>query len=89
MAIGALLALGPVFGLLGTAGWMARAFSLIGRPGITDPRDLSFAIHGVLLSGIVGVLLFPIGVVIFVSCLVMYLRGRGLDTNSSPRRLPD
>jgi biopolymer transport protein ExbB/TolQ len=72
--LGGILAFSPLFGLLGTAFAMGRAFSLLGHSGVSDPKALSANISGAFLSTAIGVVLCPVGVVVFAVFLIFYLR---------------
>lgn len=74
MAIGALLMLSPLFGMLGTFFGMKRAFDILGSSGVGDPSALSASIGDTLIFTAAGVLLFPLGAVILTLSLVCFLR---------------
>ena len=74
--VGALLILAPAFGLLGTAFGMAHAFWLLHTSGVGQPDALSADIGGVLTSTAIGILLCPIGIILFALSLIFYLRAR-------------
>jgi biopolymer transport protein ExbB/TolQ len=84
MVLGAMLAFSPVFGLLGTVIPMAHAFSLLGHSGVADPKALSVDIGGVLLSTTMGVVLCPVGLVLFVVSLIFYLRTTNVPALTAP-----
>jgi len=71
---GIILILSPLFGLLAAAIGMGHAFSLLGHPGISDPKAVSADIGGVLVSTAVGLILCPVGVILFTVSLIFYLR---------------
>ena len=84
IVIGSLLTLSPLIGLLGTVFGMTRAFKTLGSSGIADPQALSSDISVTLYSTAAGVFLLPVGIVVFVVSLVLFLRLRA----SSPPPLP-
>jgi biopolymer transport protein ExbB/TolQ len=74
-AIGVLLALGPVWGLLGTMFGMTRAFNVLGSSGPADPHALSAAIGQTLMASALGLAACPIGIALAATCLVFLIRG--------------
>ena len=83
IVVGALLTLSPVFGLPGVLFGMSRAFMALGSSGISDPKALSADISGILVSTAAGLLLCPVGIVIFTLSLIFYFRAR----NRTPAEL--
>lgn len=84
MVVGGLLTLAPVLGLAGTVLGMTRAFNTLGSSGTGDPQALSQDISVVLVSTATGVILLPVGIVLFTTSLVFFLRQR----RSCPPPLP-
>lgn len=87
MIIGGLLMLSPLFGLVGTAVGLSRAFSVLGSQGIGDPEELSAAVGDTLFSTSIGLLLLPFGLVLFATCLVIFLMNRS-KTSAPPLPRP-
>ena len=85
MAVGSLLMLSPFIGLLGTVLGMARAFETLESSGTADPQVLSSNIGEVLVSTAAGVLLLPVGLIVFIPSLILFCRLPA----SSPPPLPD
>ena len=84
--IGVVLALGPVFGFLGTAFGMFRAYGTLGDSGISDQQALSHGVSLALYSTAIGLVLCPIGVTILIVSLV--LRTRAHRANPPPLPAP-
>ena len=80
MVLGGILTLSPAFGLLGTAIAMVRAFASLGHSGVSDPKALSGDIGGVLISTAIGLVLCPVGLVLFTISLIFYLRTPNVPT---------
>ena len=85
LVAGALLSLAPVFGFLNTAFHMMRAFQVLGTAGIAQPDALTHHVTGVLTGMMIGILLCPIGLVLFAISLIFYLRAR--DASPPPAQL--
>ena len=73
---GFVLMLGPLWGMLGTVFGMARAFAVLGSSGVGDPSQLSASIGGVLISTAAGLVACPIGVILFVVCIISLDKAR-------------
>ncbi|EDY15809.1 hypothetical protein CfE428DRAFT_6662 [Chthoniobacter flavus Ellin428] len=76
IVVGGLLFLGPVFGYLGTLFNMMGAFQDLSGSGISDPRALSAHIGNTLLATVLGVIACPIGLVLLVPCIVLFVRDK-------------
>jgi biopolymer transport protein ExbB len=76
LVIGTLLTLSPVFGLLGTVVGMMNAFQALGTQGAGDTGQLSVGIGEVLVSTIVGLILFIPGVVILTLSIIHHRRAK-------------
>lgn len=76
MALGGALMLAPMFGMIGTVFGMMRAFHTLGSSGISDPTQLSHSIGITMMSSMVGLALFPIGLILLVICVVIYNQHR-------------
>src|SRR4051794_22972843 len=74
LIVGSLLTLAPFFGLAGSMLGMLGAFHELGPSGIGDPKAVSGHISLSLYSTAAGLILCPIGVVIFVLSLIVYAR---------------
>jgi biopolymer transport protein ExbB/TolQ len=84
MIIGSLLMVASVVGLIGTVFGITHAFNALGPSGIGDPGKVSADVGATLGSTVAGIVLFPIGVVVFTVSLILLLRQRA----SSPPALP-
>src|SRR5258708_27277219 len=62
IVVGSLLALGPLWGMLGTILGMNHAFDTLAGNGIRDPRALSAAIGQTLMATALGLVACPVGV---------------------------
>ena len=70
VALGALLALGPLWGLAGTVLGMTRSFDEISRAqSEVDPSELADGISVALTSTVLGIAVCPLGVVLLVLCI--------------------
>jgi len=76
MIVGGLLFLGPVFGYLGTIFNMMGAFKDFSDSGINDPRALSAHIGNTLLATALGVIACPIGLLLLVPCIVLFVKDK-------------
>lgn len=68
IAVGALLMLGPIVGLLFTQFGMMKAFDDLSGEGIGDPHALSGHIGLVLMSTFIGAAAFLVGLVLLIIC---------------------
>ena len=84
VAIGVLLALSPLWGLLITAFGMARAFAILGNDGLSDQQALAHSVGLTLNATAVGLFLCPFGVAILAVSLALRARAR----HQSPPPLP-
>ena len=88
LVTGALLALGPLWGLFGTVLGMARAFRSIGEAGPASPDELAADIEGSMGSTAAGFLLAPIGVAMLVGGIIWLVRvNRRRETQYGRRAL--
>jgi len=85
IVVGALLALGPLWGMLGTVLGMTRAFNVLDGRGISDPNALSGAIGATLFATAFGLIACPVGIGLLVVCIVMLKKGKGPQ---SPPSIP-
>ena len=74
MIAGGLLMTAPIIGLLGTVLGMTQAFRALGSSGIGDPQAISEGIGTTLISTMVGLILFPLGVAILTFSSVLFFR---------------
>ena len=70
IVIGAILALGPVWGLLATVVGMQRAFSVLAGSGISDPLALSSSSGAVLSFQYIGFMMCPVGIALCIFCTI-------------------
>lgn len=82
IVVGAILALGPLWGAIATAVGMMGAFKTLAGEGISDPKALSDQIGIQLMSASLGLLACPIGILLLVLCIV------GLALDKKPPPLP-
>jgi biopolymer transport protein ExbB/TolQ len=81
IVVGAILALGPLWGMLGTAFGMQRAFATLAGQGIGDPRALSSSIGAVLLFQAIGFIVCPFGIAL---CIFSVIKLNALHRNPPP-----
>jgi biopolymer transport protein ExbB/TolQ len=74
IVIGALLALGPLWGFLLTGVSMMRAFDTLGKSGVADPKQLSLEIGNSLMATAAGLFIFPLGLVVLTVSIVFLVR---------------
>jgi len=82
---GGLLTLSPLWGLLLTVFSMSRAFAMLGKTGISDPRQLALAVGHSLMATTIGIILCPVG--LLVLALSIYFLNR--KTDPTPPPLPE
>ncbi len=66
----------PLIGLLGTMGGMVGAFEWMGMNGVLDPHIISEKVGEVLIATATGLGVAVLGLPIFVTFLVLYIRER-------------
>jgi biopolymer transport protein ExbB len=72
LAVGILLALGPIWGLLGTVAGMVMAFGHMGESGMGKPELLADDIGVALYTTAAGLIMCPIGIAcIIISCIFL------------------
>jgi len=76
IVVGSLLALGPFWGVLGTAFGMMHAFDVLGGSGVSDPRALSGAIGETLTAVTAGIIACPVGLALLATCIVLLVRSK-------------
>lgn len=64
VVVGALITLSPLWGLLLTVLSMSRAFTILEKAGVSDPRHLAQAVGDSLMATTVGLFLCPVGLVV-------------------------
>jgi biopolymer transport protein ExbB/TolQ len=67
ISVGALLALGPLWGVIGTVFGMLRAFCLI-QESAANPNEMATGIGLALSLTTIGLIACPIGVVTIIFC---------------------
>ena len=69
LALGILLTLGPVLGFVGTVFGMLYSFDRIESLKAPTPGDLAIGVHISMLASVLGLLMFPAGVLLVIlSC---------------------
>jgi hypothetical protein len=76
LIVGSLLSLAPLVGMAGTVIGMMNAFQALGTSGAGDTAQLSTGIGEVLVSTVVGLILFVPGVVILTLSIIHYRRAK-------------
>ena len=74
IVIGSLLALGPLWGLLGTAIGMIRAFRTLNAAGTADPEQLAAGVRVALGSTVAGFIASPIGLALLIGGIIWLVR---------------
>lgn len=80
--VGALLAMSPFFGLIGTVWGMRQAMQELGNAGPTDPSKLGSAVGEVLVSTMAGLLMCPLGLLVLGFSIFFYVKNK---TASAPQ----
>ncbi len=68
-----MMLLAPLIGLIGATVGMRQAFSALGQNGVGDPNQLSHGVGAVLSSNIAAIGTGIAGLLVFATCLVIYL----------------
>ena len=76
IVVGSILALGPLWGAIGTALGMMHAFQTLGSAGVADPRALSGDIGQVLTATTFGLVACPVGIVLLAICIVFLVQSK-------------
>jgi biopolymer transport protein ExbB/TolQ len=71
---GALLALGPVWGIALTVLSMFHAFQTLGQAGVSDPRHLAQILGNSLMATTIGLVLCPVGLVVLAVSICFLTR---------------
>ena len=71
---GALLTLGPVWGLLLSSLKMSRAFEILGKAGVADPQHLALTIGDSLMAMMIGLILCPFGLVVLGVSIIFLIK---------------
>jgi biopolymer transport protein ExbB/TolQ len=72
LTVGLILALGPIWGLLGTVAGMVMAFGHMGESGMGKPDLLADDIGVALYTTAAGLIMCPIGIAcIIISCIFL------------------
>lgn len=79
IVVGALLTLGPLWGLLGTVFGMIRAFGTIAQTGPATPEHLASDISVSLWSTVAGLAIAPIGLAALIGGIVWLVRMKRRD----------
>ncbi|MFA7159456.1 MAG: MotA/TolQ/ExbB proton channel family protein [Kiritimatiellia bacterium] len=74
IVVGSLLALGPLWGVLGTVIGMLRAFGTLNNSGPATSERLASDISVSLWSTMAGLLMSPIGVAVLIGGIVWLIR---------------
>lgn len=74
IVIGSLLALGPLWGMLGTAIGMIRAFGALNADGSAPPEHLAADVGVALWSTAAGIIASPIGLALLISGILWLVR---------------
>ena len=88
IVVGSLLALGPLWGLLGTVIGMIRAFDTIAKADAGTPERLASTISTSLWSTLAGLLVSPIGVALLAVGIVWLVRLRSQGEASNQQVQP-
>lgn len=83
MTIGLLLILSPTISLFGSVFGAQYSWSVLGDSGVSDPKALASSIGMTLFFSMLWIAALPLGLILFVLCLVFFLR-----RPPAPPRLP-
>jgi len=67
--VGICLALGPIWGLLGTVIGMIQSFGALAESGSSNPNEVAEGINVALYTTAAGLLMLPVGVILIVVSL--------------------
>jgi biopolymer transport protein ExbB/TolQ len=73
IVIGAILALGPMWGMIATVFAMQRVFASFGEAGYTDPHAISSPIAAALSYQTFGLIACPIGIALCVFSILKFV----------------
>ncbi|HEY3897761.1 MAG TPA: MotA/TolQ/ExbB proton channel family protein [Chthoniobacter sp.] len=76
IVVGSILALGPVWGAIGSALGMMRAFHTLGSANVSDPRALSADIGQTLMALTFGLIACPVGIALLAICIVFLVQSK-------------
>ena len=82
--LGGILALGPLWGLLGTVFGMITAFDQIAQQGSADAEAVGGSIRIALVTTWVGLAAAPIGIALLVLCILGLSRLQGTGDQAAP-----
>ncbi len=71
--------LGPVIGIFGTVFGMVGGFYELESKGMGDPAELSEDISTAILSTMVGLVVVPLGLILGIVFLVLFLKKKKQD----------
>ena len=74
IVVGSLLALGPLWGLAGTAIGMVRAFKTLSADGSVNPEPLAADISVALWSTAAGIIASPVGLALLIGGICWLVR---------------
>ena len=77
LVVGIILALGPVWGMVGTIAGMVMAFSHVQQGGMAEPELLANDMGLAMLTTLAGWIVCPIGVVIIIISAIRLGKLRG------------
>ena len=84
IAGGAATLCGPAIGALGTVIGMMGAFNTLGASGVASPEKLSVDISITLMSTAIGLIVGGIGLLVFLTALIVWLCTRKGAPTTSP-----
>jgi MotA/TolQ/ExbB proton channel family len=70
IVLGAILALGPLWGMVGAAFGMDHTFTVLGESGVSDPRALSSSISAILFVETLALVACPVGIALCIFSIV-------------------
>lgn len=76
LIVGTILALGPLWGVVGTVFGMVMAFDTMGLSGGSDPGALAAGISHALRTTALGFVAFPIGVALVILASIKVVKGK-------------
>jgi biopolymer transport protein ExbB/TolQ len=84
LAMGIILALGPVWGLLGTVVGMVMAFGHMGATGMGKPEVLANDVGIALYTTAAGLIVCPIGIVCITIAVIFLMRNTKPNQQVAP-----
>jgi biopolymer transport protein ExbB/TolQ len=84
IVVGALLMLGPLWGMIGTVLSMLRTFTTLQQSGAADPEQLAAGIGASLWATVAGIIAAPFGIALLIAGIVWLVKMKQETNRSEP-----